>query len=73
MPATCRGQNGQENLRKFRDQALLSRDLVRLDVQVPIAIDWNAGRAGQIDLDAALALFHDFGFRGIGQRVAHCV
>ena len=44
------GAKRQENLRKFRDQALLSRDLVRLDARVPIAIDWNAGRVGQIDV-----------------------
>ncbi len=60
----------QENLLKFRDQALLSRDLVQLDSHVPIAIDWNAARPGRIDLDAALTLFRDFGFRSIGQKVA---
>ena len=40
------GAKRKENLGKFRDQALLSRDLVRLDAHVPIAIDWQAGRAG---------------------------
>ncbi len=55
---------------KFRDQALLSRELVRLKADVPVTIDWTAGQAGQIDLDATLALFHDFGFRNIGQKVA---
>jgi DNA polymerase-1 len=64
------GAKRKENLLKYRDQALLSRDLVRLDAHVPITIDWNAGRAGQIDLDAALSLFHGFGFRSIGQRLA---
>lgn len=63
------GAKRKENLLKYRDQALLSRDLVRLDVHVPLAIDWNAGRTGRIDLDAALALFRDFGFRGIGQKL----
>ena len=63
------GAKRKENLRKFRDQALLSRDLVRLDAHVPVEIDWDAGRVGRIDLDAALALFHDFGFRGIGQKL----
>ena len=64
------GAKRKENLLKFRDQALLSRDLVRLDSHVPITIDWNAARPGRIDLDAALALFRDFGFRSIGQKVA---
>jgi DNA polymerase-1 len=63
------GAKRKENLQKYRDQALLSRDLVRLDAHVPVEIDWATGRAGQIDLDAALALFHDFGFRGIGQKL----
>ncbi len=64
------GAKRKENLLKFRDQALLSRDLVRLDSHVPIAIDWNAARPGRVDLDAALALFRDFGFRSIGQKIA---
>jgi DNA polymerase I len=64
------GAKRKENLLKFRDQALLSRELVRLDSHVPIALDWNAARPGQIDLDAALALFRDFGFRSIGQKLA---
>ena len=63
------GAKRKENLVKYRDQALLSRDLVRLDNDVPVTIDWNAGRTGQIDLDASLALFHEFGFRGIGQKL----
>ena len=67
------GAKRKENLLKFRDQALLSRELVRLDAHVPMAIDWNAGRPGRIDLDAALALFHDFGFRSIGQKLAALV
>jgi DNA polymerase-1 len=36
---------------------------------VPIELDWNAARPGQIDLDAALSLFQAFGFRSIGQKV----
>ena len=67
------GAKRRENLEKFRDQALLSRDLVRLDTQVPITIDWNAGRAGRVDLEAALALFHDLGFRGMGQKLSALV
>ena len=64
------GAKRKENLVKFRDQALLSRDLVRLDTRMSRSnIDWNAGRRGRIDVEAALALFHEFGFRSIGQRV----
>ena len=63
------GAKRKENLSKYRDQALMSRDLVRLDDDVPLSIDWNAGRSGNIDLDAALALFHEFGFRNIGKKL----
>jgi DNA polymerase-1 len=63
------GAKRKENLLKFREQALLSRELVRLNSRVPIAVDWNAARPGRIDLNAALALFRDFGFRSIGQKV----
>jgi DNA polymerase I len=67
------GAKRQENLRKFRDQALLSRELVRLNAHVPVVIDWTAGRTGRIDLEAALALFHDFGFRSVGQKLTALV
>ncbi|MCE5268736.1 MAG: DNA polymerase I, partial [Planctomycetaceae bacterium] len=64
------GAKRKENLLRFRDQALLSRDLVRLDANVPVGIDWAAGKAGRIDVEAALGLFRDFGFRSVGQRIA---
>jgi len=67
------GAKRKENLVQYREQALLCRKLVRLDDNVPITIDWNAGRAGNIALDAALALFHEFGFRGIGQKLTALV
>ncbi len=67
------GAKRKENLLKFRDQALLSRELVRLKANVPVAVDWAAGRAGQIDLEAALSLFHGFGFRSIGQKLTALV
>jgi len=63
------GAKRQENLRKYRQQALLSRELVRLDAHVPVAIDWDAGRTGQVDRLAALALFQEFGFRSIAQKL----
>lgn len=63
------GKKRKENLIKYRDQALLSRDLVRLDVQVPVPVDWHGGRVGGIDRSAALELFQEFGFRGIGRKL----
>jgi DNA polymerase I len=71
--AEVAGAKRRENLQKFRDQALLSRDLVRLDAHVPVEIDWQTGRAGPIDLDASVAIFHEFGFRAMSQRLAAIV
>ncbi len=58
-----------ENLIIFREQALLSRQLVRLDADAPVVLDWRKGRAGAIDLTAALELCREFGFRGITQKI----
>ncbi len=62
------GKRG-ENLRASRDQALMSRQLARLDTNVPIKIDWEAGRVGRIDRERTLELFAEFGFRTLGERV----
>jgi DNA polymerase-1 len=63
------GAKRQENLVKYREQALLSRKLVELDRNVPLSIDWENSRVGQIDRDAALKLFEEFGFRTMGQKL----
>jgi DNA polymerase-1 len=63
------GAKRKENLLKYRDQAILSRELVRLSADVPLPIDWNAGRAGRIDREAARQLFHEFGFRAMTQKL----
>ena len=62
------GAKRKENLTKFRDQALLSRDLVRLDAHVPVAIPWDKP-SGRIDRAAALALFREFGFRSLVMKI----
>jgi len=59
----------RENLIAFREQALLSRELVRLDAHVPVPIDWQGGRFGPIDRAAARELFQAWGFRGISQML----
>jgi DNA polymerase-1 len=64
------GKKRQENLIQFADQARLSRQLVRLDAHVPVAIDWEAGRPGQGDRNAAVALFEEFGFRSLGSKLS---
>ena len=67
--AEVKGAKLKENLVAFREQALLSRELVRLDSHVPLAIDWNASRAGRIRRAEAVALLRGFGFRGLTQKV----
>ena len=63
------GKKRRQNLIDGREQALLSRDLVRLDQHVPVAVDWSGGRVGGIDRDRALELFGEFGFRSLGQKI----
>ncbi len=60
----------RENLLEFREQALLSQQLVRLDTKVPIAPDWAASKVGGVDHDRLAELFHGFGFRSLGERAA---
>lgn len=57
------GKKRKENLVKFRDQALLSRRLVRLDAEAPVPIDWRGGRAGRVDRSAVEELLDEFDFR----------
>ena len=58
-----------ENLVKFRDQALLSRKLVKLRDDVPLAIDWDAGRLGGVDPERLRALFLYWNFRSILKEI----
>ena len=50
--------------------ALLSRQLVQLDTQVPIRPDWDASRVGGFDHEAVTAIFAEFGFRSFVERFA---
>ena len=57
------GAKLRENLKTFADQAYLSRELVRLNQQLPITFDWEAGRRQQPDISSLKDLFNRFGFR----------
>jgi len=46
-----------------------SRQLVRLDRRVPIALDWDGWRRRDWDGQRLLELFQEFGFRGFAERV----
>jgi DNA polymerase I len=53
-----------------RESAMLSRKLVRLDDNVPIAVDWSASRVGGFDHERLAQLFAELGFRTFGERFA---
>jgi DNA polymerase-1 len=59
----------RENLQQFRDQALLSRQLVRLRDDVPLALDWHAMRLGRFRTEELAELCREFGFRQLAQRL----
>ncbi len=63
------GAKGKK-LTECREQALLSRQLVRLDSQVPIVPDWDASRVGGLDHETLVELFLEFGFRSFAERAA---
>jgi DNA polymerase-1 len=58
----------KENLLAGREQALLSRRLVALDREAPLAIDWNAGQVKAPDAGQLAALCTEFGFRSLAQK-----
>jgi DNA polymerase-1 len=64
------GAKRKENLRAFQDQAMVSRQLVRLHRDTPLEIDWNAARVGGVDQNAVAELCREFGFRQLAERLA---
>ncbi len=58
-----KGAKRSQNLREGRQVAMLSRQLVKLDDQVPVEVDWQQGWLDQFDRAAAGDLFAKLGFR----------
>lgn len=63
------GAKRRENLKKFGQQALLSRELVRLRSDVPLKFDWEQGRVERFPLARAERLFAAFGFHRLGAQL----
>jgi DNA polymerase-1 len=63
------GAKRQENLRAAGPIVALSRQLVRLDTDVPIPLEWDSWKLRAPDADALLALFQEWGFRGLADQV----
>ncbi len=64
------GVKRRQNLLDYREDALLSQKLVRLDADVPIVPDWNAARVGGVDHERLAELFQNFGFHSLARRAA---
>jgi DNA polymerase I len=63
------GKKG-DNLRACKESVLTSRQLVKLDREAPIEIDWEAGRVGGIDAATVADLCREFGFRQLAERLS---
>lgn len=59
-----KGKNG-ERLREFREQALLSRRLATIDLNVPLEVDLDALTAREPDQEALNEIFRKFGFTSL--------
>jgi len=57
------GKKLQENLKTYAEQARISRQLVELNTQLEIELDWDKAVAGQISLEKLTELFRECGFR----------
>ncbi len=60
----------REKILAHTETARLSRDLVRLDDHVPIETDWRRARIGAIDVQRALEMCNELGFRSLAQRIS---
>ncbi len=71
-PDAVSGAKRKENIRNGREQALLSRKLVRLRSDVPCSIPWSRSQF-KIDLTRLDPMLEHFGFRRLRTRVAELV
>src|SRR5207302_11018242 len=53
-----------EGLRARVPDVIRNRQLIRLETELPLALDWEAWKLRPIDPAAFLALCREFGFRG---------
>jgi DNA polymerase-1 len=60
----------RKNLIEFREQALLSRELVTLDLQVPLTVSLNDIACKQPDQQRASELFRELEFNSLASRFA---
>lgn len=63
------GAKLKENLKTYADQARLCQRLVKLYDDLPIEVDWEAARAGQLQHERLGELFIEFGFKRLAEEV----
>lgn len=61
------GDKKREKLAQHRDDAMLSRELVRLKIDCPFEMPWEAMKPGLPDAPALESLFRDLGFRRLAE------
>jgi DNA polymerase-1 len=64
-PDVVAGKKRQENLRSFADAARASRELVRLDEAVPVAVPWEQARLHAPDAERLAGFLKDLGFQSL--------
>lgn len=67
------GDKKREKLIEHREAAYLSRDLVRLRTDTPIADDWNNLKRVEPKIDEIEILFRDLGFRRLAETLLRSV
>lgn len=63
------GAKRRENLINGKEQAMISRQLVRLDANVPLSIDWQAAKVGKFNPEAVDYLCRTCGFKQLARRL----
>ena len=63
------GKKLRENLVTFAEQARVSRQLVTLRQDLPLAIDWDSARVNPPDHERLLELFNQYGFRRLADEM----
>jgi len=61
----------REKLKTHRDKALLSKQLVTIDTQAPVAVDFHTLKTGVRDLGALSRLFERLEFRGLLRKLGN--
>jgi len=63
------GTKRRENLTAHADTAREGRELIRLETDVPLEVDWEAGRRRQPDPEALGEFLREMGFRSLLGRI----